>query len=66
MDRITIHFQVFLETSPIFSELNASVNWVYDEYKRSIETLNLLAEKRGSSNTNFLKKHEKPKVFWNS
>ena len=48
MDRIIIPFQVFSETSPTFSELNASVNWVYDEFKKSIETLNLLAEKRGS------------------
>ena len=43
-----IPFQVVSETSPNFSELNVSVNWVYEEYERLIETLNLLAEKRGS------------------
>ena len=40
--------QVFSESSLTFIEYNVSVSWVYDEYKRSIETLNLLVEERRS------------------
>ena len=63
MDRIIIPFQVFSETSPTFSEPNASANWVYDEFKKSIETLNLLAEKIGSRGYKFCKKMKSPKCF---
>ena len=46
MDRIITPCQVFSESSQTFIEHNVSVSWVYNEYKRSIETLNLLVEER--------------------